>query len=330
MPRILKGHDMDRRTFLRSSVVVGGGALAAGRLSNFFAPQAAHAATIADQMRSAGPTTPVKVTRLRDTVYLLQGVGGNMVATTGPDGQLLIDSSVSTAAPRLKEALDGLGSQPLKILINTHWHFDHTDGNAALHDRGALIIAHENTRVRLSSPQRVDALGMDFPAAPTSALPQTVFADKSQIFFNQDELHLAHFQPAHTDSDVYVFLKTANVLHAGDTWFNGFYPLIDYSSGGRIDGMVRASGELLALADDDTKIVPGHGPLGTKADLKEYHDMLVTVRDRVQGLKQSGRSLQEAVAAKPTAELDKKWGGGMLGPDIFVTLVYKTLPEGRA
>ncbi len=281
-------------------------------------------------MKAMGPKTPVRVTRLRDTLFLLQGVGGNMVAQIGPDGKLVIDSSVSTAASRVRDALSSLGQQPLQLLINTHWHFDHTDGNAAMHADGALILAQENTRLRLSRPQRIEALGLDFAPAPNSALPQEVFSDRAHLFFNNDELRLVHFAPAHTDSDVYILFKAANVIHAGDIWFNGTYPLIDDSSGGRIDGMIRAASELVTLADPETKIIPGHGPLGTKAELSQYRDMLVSVRDRVQGLKRSGRSLQEAQDAKPTSDLDKKWGAGSMTPDLFVQQVYKTLPDGRA
>ena len=307
----------------------------AGESASAAFPQAGAAAqsgsgSLVQTMRSMGPITPIRVTKLRDTVFLLQGVGGNMVAQIGPDGKLLIDSSVSTAAPRTRKTLAGLGMQQLQLLINTHWHFDHTDGNAAMHDAGALILAHENTRLRLSHPQHIAAIGLDFPAAPGSALPQEVFEDRAHLFFNNDELRLVHFAPAHTDSDIYILFKQANVIHAGDIWFNGMYPLIDDSSGGRIDGMIRASTELVALADSDTKIVPGHGPLGKKSELLEYRDMLVSVRDRIQGLKLSGRSIEDAVAAKPTSDLDKKWGAGSVSPDLFVRQVYKTLAESRA
>ena len=329
---------MKRRTLLRSAA-----ALAAGQtiLPSWMiinplnadaqvAPgEKSPAPNLIQTMNAMAPNTPVQVTRLRDTLFLLQGVGGNMVAQIGPDGKLLIDASIATAAPRVKEALAGLGRQPLQLLINTHWHFDHTDGNAAMHDAGALILAHENTRLRLSHPQRIAALGLDFSAAPTSGLPQEVFEDRAHLFFNNDELRLVHLAPAHTDSDIYILFKGANVIHAGDIWFNGTYPLIDDSSGGRIDGMVRAASELVTLADTETKIVPGHGPLGNKAALVEYHDMLVAVRDRVQGLKRSGRSLQEAQEAKPTSDLDKKWGKGSMTPDLFVQQVYKTLTDSR-
>ena len=328
---------MNRRSLLRTGSVIAAGqmvpswfpGLANTRVASAAAEQAPPPNLI-QTMQAMGPKTPVRVTRLRDTLFLLQGVGGNMVAQIGPDGKLVIDSSVSTAATRVKDALASLGQQPLQLLINTHWHFDHTDGNAAMHADGALILAHENTRLRLSHPQRIEALGLDFSAAPNSALPQEVFEDRAHLFFNNDELRLVHFAPAHTDSDIYILFKDANVIHSGDIWFNGTYPLIDDSSSGRIDGMVRAASELIALADKDTKIVPGHGPLGNRSELLEYRDMLVSVRDRVQGLKRSGRSVQEAQEAKPTSDLDKKWGGGSMTPDLFVRQVYKTLPDGRA
>ena len=291
---------------------------------------AAATGNIIQIMRNAGAMTPVKVTPLRDNIALLQGVGGNMVALTGPDGKLLIDSSVDTATQRVNQALGTLGTQPLRLLINTHWHFDHTDGNAGIHDAGALILAHENTRLRMSRPQRMEVLQVDFPAARESALPNQVFADNFQIFFNKDTLSLVHFAPAHTDSDISIFFKNGNVLHAGDIWFNNFYPLIDNSSGGRIEGMIQASTQLITSADSQTKIVPGHGPLGDKAGLTEYRDMLVAVRDRVDGLKRGGRTMAEAVAAKPTADLDGKWGKGSITPATFVQLVYMTLPEGHA
>ena len=325
---------MNRRHFLHAALAssaCSAGSLIAPRL---FA-QSAHPApqgsgNLITTMQAAGSTTPIKTTKLRDTVFLLQGVGGNMVVQTGPDGKLIIDTSVASAAPQLKQALNALGPQNLALVINTHWHFDHTDGNAALHNNGTLILAHENTRLRMSRPQHLNALDLDFPASPDSALPQQIFQDQSRLFFNSDELRMVHFEPAHTDSDIYILFKHANVLHAGDIWFNGFYPLIDDSSGGRIDGMIRASSELASLADNETRIVPGHGPLGDKQGLTEYRDMLVTVRDRVAGLKRAGRSLQDAVAAKPTSDLDAKWGRGSMTPELFVKQVYTTLPDSQA
>jgi cyclase len=289
------------------------------------APAAAQTDRVAS-MRAAAATTPIKVTKLRDTVFLLQGVGGNMVVQIGPDGKLLIDSSLATAATRLKHALAELDPNPLKLLVNTHWHFDHTDGNAAQHDAGAFIIGHTNTRLRLSLPQEIKLFNLHLPPAPNSALPQQTFEEKESLFVNNDELSLVHMQAAHTDSDIYVHFKNQNVLHTGDIWFNGFYPVIDEGTGGTVNGMIRAAETCLGIVDDQTKIVPGHGPLGDKAALTKYRDMLATIATRVERLKVTGQSIDQILAAKPTADFDAAWGNGMLTPDTFVSLVYRTLP----
>jgi glyoxylase-like metal-dependent hydrolase (beta-lactamase superfamily II) len=280
---------------------------------------------IIQSMRAAGATTPIQTTKLTDTVFLLQGVGGNMVAQTGPDGKLLIDSSVATAANAVKHALEKLNARPLKLLINTHWHFDHTDGNAALHDAGAFIIAQENTRLRLSTRQRMKMFNLDFPASPTGALPQLTFTDQEKLYFNNDEVDMVHTPDAHTDSDIFLHFVNGNVIHTGDLWFNGFYPLIDDSTGGTVNGMIRGVDGVLAIADDRTKIVPGHGPLGDKRALQKYREMLATVANRIEKLKIAGQTLEQVIAAKPTADLDGSWGSGRMTPDLFVTVVYNTL-----
>ncbi len=278
------------------------------------------------QMRQAGAATPIKITKLRDTVFLLQGAGGNMVAQIGPDGKLLIDSSFATAATRLQQALSGLDPHPLKLLINTHWHFDHTDGNAAQHDAGAFIIAHTKTRERLSTPQEITLLHLKFPPSPTSALPQQTFDDLERLYFNNDNLVLTHFPDAHTDTDIYIQFQNANVIHTGDLWFNGIYPLIDQGTGGAINGMIRGTDQILDIADEKTRIVPGHGPLGDKAALTRYRDMLATLATRVETQKSSGKTLAEVIAAKPSADYDPAWGKGSIDPDTFVALIYNTLP----
>jgi cyclase len=277
------------------------------------------------QMRAQAATTPLQSLKLRDNIFMLYGPGGNMVALNGADLKILVDSSFATVAPKIREALDGMGGPPLRILINTHWHLDHTDGNLPLHEAGAFILAHENTRKRLSTPQFMAALGIHFDAAPVGAWPQQTFTDNTALYFDNEQIHLGYFAPAHTDSDIYVHYQNGNVLHMGDIWFNGTYPLIDASSGGNIDGMIAASGKGIGLADADTKIVPGHGPLGDQAGLTKYHDMLVTVRERVKKQKDAGKSLAEVTAAKPTADLDAAWGNGFIKPEFFVNFVYSTL-----
>jgi len=288
------------------------------------APPAQPADQVA-QARAAGAKTEIKTTKLYDNVYLLQGAGGNMAVQTGPDGKILVDSSFSTAAPRLRDALNSLGGGPAHLLINTHWHYDHTDGNEAMHQAGFTILAHSMTRERLSKPWQVKLFGISGPAAPDGALPSVAFDDKMRLWHNGDSVSLAHYDPAHTDTDIYVHFEKANVLHMGDTWFNGFYPFIDESSGGNINGMISATEKGLALAGPDTKIIPGHGPLGAKAQLQATCDMLCTVRDRVSKLKSGGASEQEVAAKKPTADLDSAWSKGMFPPDLFVGIVYRTV-----
>jgi cyclase len=324
-----------RREMLRTGAALAGtGVMAAWMPGSLLVEPEAHEGTLqqvassADrlsQMRAQMSAIPLQTTKLRDNIYLLSGPGGNMVVLNGADAKVLVDSSFAGVAAKLKTAMDGFGGAPLKLLINTHWHFDHTDGNEAMHQAGAVIIAHENTRKRLSTPQDIAAFGLHFDPSPAGAWPQQTFTEGTKLYFNGEELTLAHFQPAHTDSDIYVRYEKGNVLHMGDVWFNGTYPFLDASSGGNIDGMIAGSARGLGLADADTKIVPGHGPVGDKTALAKTHDMLVTVRDRVHTLKATGKSQQDVVAAKPTADLDSTWGKGLVNGDLFTTLVYTTL-----
>ncbi|HTV15921.1 MAG TPA: MBL fold metallo-hydrolase [Acidobacteriaceae bacterium] len=283
--------------------------------------------TLPDQLRAAAADETIKTTKLTDTIFLLQGVGGNIVCQIGPDGKVIIDSGVATGTRKLLDALGKLDENRLKLLINTHWHMDHTDGNAVLHlQGGAFIIAQENTRARLASPQYLRVYDVHFPAAPEAALPQETFADANTLWVNNDQLTLVHAPNAHTDSDIFIHFVKGNVIHAGDLWFNGMYPMIDLSSGGSIIGMISGVNAVLAKADDRTKIVPGHGALGNKAALAAYRTMLVTVANRVRDLKARGKTVNEAIAAKPTSDLDPAWAKmGPLKPDTFVALVYESL-----
>jgi glyoxylase-like metal-dependent hydrolase (beta-lactamase superfamily II) len=319
---------------MQATTAVVGGSLFAGlmpsRLSGAVTAANAEQAGAAPQdriaqMRAQAAGATLQTLKLRDNISMISGAGGNIVALDGPDGKVVVDSSYLTVAAKLRHALDSLSGAPLKILINTHWHLDHTDGNAPLHDRGALILAHENTRKRLSTPQYMAALDMHVPPSPPDALPQQTLKESFRLYFNSEELALNYIPPAHTDTDIYIHYQKGNVLHMGDVWFNGFYPFIDASTGGHINGMVAGASSVLGFVDGDTKIVPGHGPVGDKAALTKYRDMLATVRDRVQKLKTSGKTAEETIHARPTADLDAVWGHGFLGPDVFVGLVYSTL-----
>ena len=267
---------------------------------------------------------PIQTQQLGAKLTLLSGPGGNVVVLHGAEGLIVVDTFVAPAWPKLQESLKGLGA-PVKFVINTHWHFDHTDNNAPLRAAGATVVAHENTKRRMSAPQHIAILELDFPPSPAAALPQRVFKHGYRLEANGERLQVSHVAPAHTDTDVIVRFEQANLLHAGDVFFNGRYPLIDGSTGGRVDGMIEACDRLLHLADSDTKIVPGHGALATRADLVKYRDMLATAADRVRKLKASGKSLEESIAAKPFTDLDGDWGTGRFKGDDFVRIVYLTL-----
>jgi glyoxylase-like metal-dependent hydrolase (beta-lactamase superfamily II) len=311
---------INRRGFLRMGATAGAAAMIAPRWM-----MAQAASNMVEDMRQAAAKTPIKTTKLYDNLFLLQGVGGNMAVQTGKDGTVLIDSSFSTAGPAILAAMKSAGAGSPDMLINTHWHFDHTDGNEGMHQAGFAILAHQKTRERLAEPHTVKLLGLSLPAAPTAALPALTFDTTFHAWHNGDSLNLEYFAPAHTDTDISIHFQQADVLHVGDTWFNGFYPFIDESTGGNIGGMIAASEKTLKMVGSDTKIIPGHGPLGTKAQLQTFHDMLAGVRDKVAALKSAGASEQEAIAKKPTAAWDDAWSKGSRGPDMFVGIVYRTI-----
>jgi len=304
---------MTRRDLLRTAAILG------VRPSMARAQQADPLAAMRAQMAA----TPIVSTRLMNVMTLLGGPGGNVIVQHGLDGKVVVDTFVQGAFAGLKQRLDALGPIPILYAIDTHWHFDHADNNESFRKAGATIIAHSNTAKRLSEPH--DLLGMHFNPAPAGALPAETFAQTHQLRLNNEYIEMGYFPPAHTDTDIYVQFVLAEVLHLGDTFFNGMYPFIDAGTGGNINGMITAADQSLRMAGPRAKIVPGHGALADREALLKYRDMLVTVRDRVQKLKAAGRTAKEAVAAKPTADLDPAWGAGFIPPDAFVTSVYNTL-----
>jgi glyoxylase-like metal-dependent hydrolase (beta-lactamase superfamily II) len=277
---------------------------------------------IVPTMIQAASEAKIEIRPLCRNISVLEGSGGNIAVLTGKDGKLLIDAGFTVSKPRIARALDSLSADPITRLINTHWHVDHTDGNAWLHAAGAAITAHENTTKHLSTSTRVEAWSYTFPPAPAEALATTTFRDEHCLRQNDTALTLKYYGPAHTDSDISVLFEEADVLHVGDTWWNGFYPFIDYSTGGSINGMIRATQRNLSVVTDKTIIIPGHGPVGNKAGLFEYYEMLVTIRGNVSRFKEQGKSLEETIAAKPTAAFDDKWGQFLMTPAIFTKLVY--------
>lgn len=319
---------ISRRDLLRGGVVLAGGALVAPMLPPWVtgsagSQQAGAAVDPLARMRADMGAAPIQTTRLTDALTMLSGPGGNVVVLHGPDGKVVVDTFVQPAWDGLKQTIDGLGNARVTVLIDTHWHFDHTDNNAQFRKAGAAVVAHENTKARMS--QAHELLGMKFPPSPPEALPTQTFKDRHTLEANGEQMSLDYVPPAHTDTDITVWYSKGNVLHMGDLFFNGMYPFIDASTGGRINGMIAAADAALKIADDRTRIVPGHGPLADKAALMKSRDMLATVRDRVQKLKQSGRTRDEVVAANPTADLDPIWGKGFMQPKDFVAIVYNTI-----
>lgn len=323
---------MTRRELLKNSAVAAATALA---LRNpLFAlqraplvpnPSSAPGQSLLQSMRNAASTASIQTTKLTDTVFLFRSVGANIVALVGPDGKLLIDSGMATGVPHLLDTLTKLAPHPLKLLVNTSWLFDHTDGNAALNAAGAFLIAQENIRVHLSGTQVVPMLNVSLPPAPHSALPEATFTDGEKIYANNEQLDLIHAPNASTDSDTIIHFHNANILHAGELWFNKAYPIIVTSGGGSINGLIQGVDQVLRLADDRSKIVPSHGNAGNKADLAAYREMLATVANRIERAKIAGQSLNQVLASAPTADLDKEWSHGEMTPAMFVTAIYNTL-----
>lgn len=260
---------------------------------------------------------------------MLQGAGGNIGLSIGEDSAFLVDDQYAPLTPRIVAAVKAVTDKPVKFVLNTHWHFDHSGGNENLGAAGALIVAHDNVRRRMSTDQFMAFFDMKVPAAPKLALPVVTFNDTVTFHINGDELHAFHVPPAHTDGDSVVHFRRADVIHTGDLFFNGFYPFIDVDSGGSIEGMIGAADRMLGMARDTTKIIPGHGPLATRADLKAYRDMLAGLRDAMKPLVDSGKTLEQATAARPFAAFDPKWGAGFIKPEQMVALVYKDLSRGR-
>lgn len=269
-------------------------------------------------------------TPLRDGLHLLTGAGGNMVASAGDDGTFLIDDQYAPLSDKISVELAKLGRMPLRFVVNTHWHGDHTGGNESFGRTGAVIVAHDNVRRRMSSEQFIAAFERKVEASPAAALPVVTFTEGVTLHLNGDEVAVIHVAHAHTDGDALVKFARANVLHMGDTWFHGGYPFIDLSSGGGIDGLIAALDRGLALSDADTLIVPGHGKVGDRAALQAYRDTLRAARDRIAKLKAAGRTREQVVAAAPTAEWDEVWGKGFIKPAQFVGFVYDSLPANGA
>jgi glyoxylase-like metal-dependent hydrolase (beta-lactamase superfamily II) len=287
-------------------------------------------ATAAQEKEPDWSKVEVKVVPVAGGVSMLVGQGGNIGVTSGKDGIFLIDDQFEPLLPKIRAAVKTLGDGPIRFVVNTHFHGDHTGSNAKLYESGAVIIAQENVRKRLGVERVNPRTKERTPPKPPDAWPLVTYASGVNLYLNGDELEVIHVPQAHTDGDSIIRFKKANVVHMGDTFFNGNYPFIDLDAGGSIDGIIAAADRVLPTIDDKTKLIPGHGPLGTKADLQTYRNVLGTIRDRVKALIAQGKTLEQIIAAKPSAQFDATWGKGFMGPDLFVSFVHRSLTEAKS
>jgi glyoxylase-like metal-dependent hydrolase (beta-lactamase superfamily II) len=264
----------------------------------------------------------ITATPVAEQIYMVMGKGGNIGLFIGKDGTFLIDDQYAPLTEKIVAAIKSVGGDFPRFLINTHYHGDHTGGNENIGRGGTLIFSHDNVRERLSTGSFIAAFNNKRKAVSKEGLPVVTFSEDITFHLNGDTVHATHVPHAHTDGDSFIYFKAANVIHAGDLFFNGFYPFIDVNHGGSLKGMIKGVDHLLSMADDKTKIIPGHGPLADKAQLASYRQMLQTAYERLRKLKVDGKSAQDAVAAKPLADLEATWGDGLFTGDRWIEIIY--------
>ncbi len=272
--------------------------------------------------KAGGDIVKITPIQLTDQIYMLTGKGGNMGLFIGDDGSFLIDDQFAPLAKKILAVIKSVGGDVPKFLINTHYNGDHTGGNENLGQAGSLIFSHDNVRQRLSAGSFIQEFKKKRLGVEKEGLPVVTFSEDISFHINNDVIHVMHVPAAHTDGDSFVRFKKANVIHTGDIFFNGFYPFIDVQHGGFLKGMIEAVDRVLLLTDDQTRIIPGHGPLADRAQLVSYRQMLNTVFERLRKLKAEGKTAKEAVAAEPLEDLDETWGDGMFESDRWIEIIY--------
>lgn len=280
---------------------------------------------LAGGVQAAETSQTISAIPVADGLYMLTGQGGNMGLSVGADGAFLIDDQFAPLTEEIVASIGKLSAEPVKFLINTHWHYDHTGGNENFGKRSAIIVAHNNVRTRLEAGGVIEAFKKTVPPASPAALPVITFEQAITFHFNGDTIDVSHPSPAHTDGDAIIYFQKANTVHMGDTYFNGLYPFIDASSGGKMLGVINAVADVLAKIDDKTRVIPGHGKLSNKKELQEYHAMLKAVYTKVAAMKQAGKSAEQVIAAKPSRQFDAQWGKGFLTPDQWVGIIYEAI-----
>lgn len=274
-------------------------------------------------INQAAASGNITVHRLRGGVSMLEGSGGNISVLADPGGLLLVDTGIAASQAKIETALQSLSPASLRYAVNTHWHWDHTDGDGWVRNRGAAILAGPSTLRHLQHTIRVEEWDHTFEPAPRAGLPNVVVTSERRLRIGGEWVRIRPYGAGHTDGDLSVYFEKADVLATGDTFWNGAYPFIDYVAGGGIDGAIRQAEANLAMTGPHTIIIPGHGPVADRDDARAFHDMLIEVRRRVASLKAQGKSLAETQAARPTADFDVRWGRSVIGGELFTALVYR-------
>jgi len=279
--------------------------------------------SIYDLITGSAAQSPITVTPLRGHASMLDGSGGNIGVLPGPDGAFMVDAGIAVSKARIEDTLQKLGASKVRYVVNTHWHWDHADGDAWLHAKRATVIASPATAKHLGQTIRIDEWDHTFTPVPKGGRPTMLVSAPRTMTINGETVEIRPYMLSHTDGDLMVRFRKADVIFTGDIFWNGVYPFIDHYERGSIDGTIKAADWTIKLAGPDTMIVPGHGPLGNRASLTDYRDMLVTVRDKIAAMKHKGMSADQVIAAHPTAAYDAKWGQGPVYPALFVALVYR-------
>jgi glyoxylase-like metal-dependent hydrolase (beta-lactamase superfamily II) len=264
----------------------------------------------------------IKTTKLAEGMYMLEGAGGNIGVSVGDDGVILVDDQFAPLTPKIQDAISKITPKPIRFVINTHWHGDHVGGNENLATAGAVIIAHDNVRKRMSTDQFIQLLNRKVPPSPPKALPAVTFTSDITLHLNGEDIHVIHVDPAHTDGDSLVVFPKLKIIHVGDVYRTVGYPFVDLSSGGNFDGVIAVADKVTGMIDASFKVIPGHGELSTRADLKSWHDMLVEIRASVKKQADAGKTLDQIQQLKLTAKWDDRWGKGNIKPDQVVEFAF--------
>ena len=271
----------------------------------------------------------IKTTKVAEGVFMLEGAGGNIGVSVGEDGVVVIDDQFGPLTPKIQAAIAAITKKPIKFVLNTHWHGDHVGGNENLAAAGAVIVAHDNVRKRMSVGQFMEVMKRQVPPSPPKALPVVTFSADATLHLNGEDIRIIHLGPAHTDGDAIVVFPKAKVVHMGDTFMTTSYPFVDLGSGGTYDGYVVVADKVLSMVDGSFKIIPGHGALSGMAELKGWRDMLATIRTRVKKEVDAGKALDAVQKAKLTAEWDAKWGTAFIKPDQVIEFAFKAVKGTR-